>query len=243
MSRFLFPTVAGVLSQNKQEVRDFSPETDIVWHSLFWAEGSNFQALGYVDDEVITIWPNETAENDMNDSSNVKYVAAEANLNSRPAVTPSGASPYVQTTSFVSPLDYATAGISIVVVCYHRTQTTWLVASPSTDGNMHNLEIHGSPTATWKVWRGSLSSTSVVVNPNTAYYALNITGTNSVVVNGATATASGGNNTLEGVRMWGNTDSDTSIAFMGLYEGDIRLNSNYSLLNSWVSSHYGIATT
>ena len=67
----------------------FNPETDITWHSLFWAEGTDFVAEGYGDTDPITTWPNETGESDATQATGSRqplYTASHASLNNQPAV-------------------------------------------------------------------------------------------------------------------------------------------------------------
>ena len=65
----------------------FNPETDITWHSLFWAEGTGMTAQGYSNGDPVGTWPNETAESDATEATNQPtYEASNTNLNSQPAV-------------------------------------------------------------------------------------------------------------------------------------------------------------
>ena len=67
----------------------FDIENDIAWDYLYWASGSEFQALGLSDGGEVTSWPDEVGSADLS-GGGVQYRASVAALNSKPAVQGDG---------------------------------------------------------------------------------------------------------------------------------------------------------
>lgn len=98
----------------------FDPETDIAWHSLFWAEGTAFTALGLSDTDQVSTWPNETGESDATQATSANkptYDASHADFNNQPVIdfTPGSSGQFLQTAAFSANPDY-TDGVSIVII-------------------------------------------------------------------------------------------------------------------------------
>ena len=218
----------------------FDPQTAFTWHSLFWAEGSDFTALGLADTAAVTTWPNEAAESDATRQlTTVTYDAAHASFNNQPVVDVN--SGYLAFTPGVDP----TQPFSIVAVCRWASLTGshFLI----TDADASRRIYAG--TSNYFISNGTSdlpSSSATDTNAHllnglfsaTANERLDIDGIN--VVN-----AAGGSSGFQGaIRIGadgnGNNRLVGQIALLGLYLGDITGADQWPDFKRWVTSHYGI---
>ena len=228
----------------------FNPETDITWHSLFWAEGTDFVAQGYSDTDGVTTWPNETGEVDMAGSGvDQTYDASDTVLNNQPSVQFSGTAGIGMEGAFTTAPDY-TSGMSVVTVA--RTTATDAIYGYWSDADSHasgSLQQRANGSGRWTIWAGvtSLSGGQPTVGAHllTAFMSgsavvnsrLDVDGTN--VLDG-----DAGSNQITKFRL-GTLHGDDrhlqgAIAFVGVYEGDITTDGSFADLETWVEDHYGI---
>ena len=172
------------------------------WHSLFWAEGQQFQAQGYADTNTVTTWPNETGESDLDstDSTKPTYVASESDLNSKPAVSFTNHNLYTSS-AFTSNPSY-TSGATIVMILDLDVGGGY-----QCDGIAANNRNIMSNTSVWRIFGGDSFVTGGT--PTTGQWLLRgffsgdagneIMWANEVQV----ASGNGGSDTLTGVTIGG----------------------------------------
>jgi hypothetical protein len=237
-------SLAGITQQ--QGVPAFNPETDITWHSLFWAEGTDFVALGLADGAAVATWPNETAEvNAINASLPPTYDAVNALFNDAPVVVFANANNGFQTANFTTAPVY-TAGVSIIVVgrtSQFVNSRTFFDGNDATNRNL--LYVQAGPV--WRLFAGADQNVSLGGTDASflSTFWTGGTGSENLTING-TSRISGdaGSQTLDGFSI-GTDRADTGtltgeIALVGIYEGDITADGEYANFKTWVTDHYGI---
>lgn len=246
----LAAAVLGPLGQQAAPAAAFNPQTDITWHSLFWAEGSAFQALGLSDTDLVTTWPNETGESDATYDSLLThrptYEASVTALGSQPAVTFDGVNDSLKSAAFSS--NPATP-YSVVVIGI-RTAT----GGPGyfTDGITSSARnIVASNGSNWGFYAGTAWIDFAVAHGTAAHLwtvtAIDgSTGSEKGYLDGTLkVTSNAGSHVLTGITLGAKYNISAnrltgSIAFAGIYEGDFAADSNYAAFKTWVASHYGI---
>lgn len=223
------------------EPAGFNPETDMTWHSLFWAEGSAFTALGLSNGDPIGTWPNEAGESSASSSGGNRpvYVAAEGDLSGKPSVDFLG-SRYLVTSAFGSNPSYP---ISIVMVVSDLSHDQPLIDGINSSNRNHIYESGDD----FAIYAGSTRGSSRSYAGHAAIIAKFDGGTGSdvLIVEGSTViNANAGSQTLTGLAIGVNFTlgayrHEGTIAFLGIYEGDIESDPAYADLKAWVLSHYG----
>lgn len=226
---------------------EFNPETDITWHSLFWAEGTDFQAEGYSDTNEITSWLNEAGEANGTVPIGAKptYVAAESTLNNQPAVRFTNAPTKWVRVTYNTPPSYA-AGVSYVLVVSWSTigQYRGFLSSTS-DKNL----LYAGGAVKYSIYAsGSVRSGSAWPSSGAALmvaYFDGSTGSDKLWVNGALevdANAGSGQATdmSFGALMTNNYSIDGAIPMCGVYEGNITAHGSFTDLETWAEDHYGL---
>lgn len=229
----------------------FDPETSITWHSLFWAEGTDFVAQGYSDAGAVGTWPNETSEVDATQSNEPKkplYEASVTALNNQPAVTFDGTADTLGTGVFTG--GAISQPVTIVVVGENHDAGTErrYVYDGGTVNEKRMLLAKGQVSDYWSIWAGTwVDSTTAAAAAAFGSVALYKATPATLTVDG-TAIASGdeGDFPLDGIQIGASFATtvdfwDGSIAFLGIYEGDITSDGNWSAFQSWVSTHYGVS--
>jgi hypothetical protein len=204
----------------------FNPETDVTWHSLFWAEGTDFKALGLADAASVTTWPNETGEQDATATGTPLYDEV-SNLNSQPAVLFDGTGDYFRTAAFTTGPDY-TSGVSIVAVTKTANTTanqTYFDGSDPTSADRNAVKGQASGT----VWRLNAGNNQDAGGWDTSAHLLVAqfdggSGNESLAVDGAVVIdGSAGPKGLVGlsigVQYNDGASLDGEIALLGIYEG------------------------
>ena len=203
----------------------FTDPTDIGWHSLFWAEGPDFQALGYTDGATLTSWPNETAEVDATSVTGTPfYVASEAALNSQPAVDIIVAEG-LQTGTFTSAPSY-TSGVSLVAIARIVTTSNAFIADGITSTTRNAMYQANSAPDSWAIYAGaSVLGGAKDTNAHlfVGYFDGNV-GTDTMTVDGAgNVSGAAGAQTLTGLSIGRHYSSTTlglagQISLLGLFE-------------------------
>jgi hypothetical protein len=225
----------------------FNPETDIAWHSLFWAEGTAFTALGLADGAAVTEWPNETGESDMTEATN-QPVFVESGVGGQPSVDFTAASSQKLTSATFST---APSGAITYVVIFKSDITTGTPRLMCGTADSSQLYV-ASNTALWfgrtggGTFLGPSGTYDTADHLLTAY--MDPSGNELMMVDGVagTPTAAGSTGTTN-LRVAaddaGGNFFDGKIAFAGIYEGDILQDAKIQEFANWVSDHYGIIIT
>lgn len=219
----------------------FNPETDITWHSLFWAEGSDFLALGLADTDAVTTWPNETGETDATGSG--PTYSAEGMNGVRPSVTFTTRG--IRTASFASAPDY-TSGVSIVAVV---SQADSSGDRRVADGIAGRNIVYSTGTGYGIYAGGFVPGAS---NSHEPFYSSLVVGwfdggaANDWIdvddVRSATGAAGAGQ--ITGLTIGADQSGDTvipwkgEIALLGIYEGDVTADPAWADFVAWVTDHY-----
>jgi len=223
---------------------DFDPETDITWSALWWAEGSEFDALNLSDGNAVATWPDESGTADLTQSTaglRPSYVAADAAFNNQPLV------------SFAS--DWlSTASTSTVSAPW-----TWVMIVSATDTSSGAILDTDTPRqlvqrinsgSQWRWFQRVVDAGTFAAG--TPYFAVGkeATGGNTIYANGTLqASGSGTTNGVGTGRLGINAvpssgagipNGTTKVALLGLYSGDITADSAWEDFKTWVTSHYGI---
>lgn len=228
----------------------FNPATSITWHSLFWAEGTEFAALGLADTNVVGTWPNETANADATQATASKkpaYVASCSALNNQPAVFWTQANAQGLSTATFSPA--VTAPYTLVAIA-ERTTATGI--GPRVLSQQDVLSVYAADANVWTMELGSSSNSASVANQTIGAKLQRVladgsTGTDYLYVNETQRIATNVGAAkptrldLGGVRgdaynrSWGG-----HIALIGIYLGDITADGQWSAFKTWITAHYGI---
>lgn len=248
----LLESVAGI-SQQVLGGAAFDPETDITWHSLFYASGTAFTALGLSNGAAVGTWPNETGETDATEATlTPTFTASESGLNGQPAVSFDGINDRLSTAAFSTNPSY-TSGVSIVAVVYLRAtppNVDRFICDSASGGR--NVIYYRASNGDYKMFQGTGGYNATGALTFGAGYlmsALFTTGTSdSLYLDGALkGTAAAGTDTISNIRLGYSQSGGTtnlgiygSIALLGIYEGDITADGNWSAFKTWAASHYGI---
>ena len=224
----------------------FNPESDITWHSLFWTEGTAFQALGYTEGDDVDDWPNETGEADAAETSGsaVSFDESNPSFNGQPVIDLAGGRRY-GTANFTSAPTYP---ISLVAI----GNTGGTGGRPFMDGNdcSNRAFVAQSSGAQWQIHAGTTQAGGTSdQNPHLFVATFDgSTGNDTLTVDGTTVIdADAGSQTIDGFRLGANCNEGSSSsgawALFGIYEGDITADPNYDEFVAWVSRHYGVSAT
>lgn len=228
---------------------EFNPQTDITWHSLFWAEGTDFQAQGYTDTDTVSTWPNETGETDATVSSNPpSFDAVNAAYNDQPVVDfTADNNRVIDTANFSSGPTYP---ISVVVIGNMGAASGINDAFfDGNDGTNRNSILRSADASQWRIFATSGSQVGGTADNNPHLFVGvfdGSTGNETLYVDGtSTISANAGSAQLDGLRI-GNLSAGTFscrgyIALIGIYEGDITADGSWSAFEAWVEEHYGLS--
>ena len=237
---------------------DFDPASDITWHSLWWAEGTNFVSQGYSDTDEITSWANETSEVDLveylvNATVWANYNASNSNFNNQPTVdwntSVSGA---LQTNStggddFTSSPSYASKCSFVFIARQTVAASTTTSIMDGADSGGRN--VFGTSGGAWRMFGGGSVKTGGTGDTSTHLFVAQwdgSTGNDTLDVDGTNAiSADSGSGTVTGLHVGAanNNSSNASkpeIALFGVYEGDFTADSEYANFTSWAGTHYGL---
>lgn len=228
---------------------DFDPESDIDWHTLFWAEGTDFVAEAYSDTDSVGTWPNETGESDATEATNQPvYDDSLAALNNQPAVTFGGSTLVkLQTSAFSSNPDY-TAGVSIIAIVDKTGTGQYNGICDGIGTSNRNLIYSGVSELRPQIFAGS--AVTAGADGWTGQFLVRgffdgSTGTDTLHLNETVrCSGSAGAHTLTGVRIGniiaGAQSLKGSMALFGIYEGDITADGSWSDFTDWAEDHYGL---
>ena len=219
---------------------DFNPETDITWHSLFWAEGTDFVAEGYADTNDVTTWPNETGQTNATEVTDTPtYDAVNASFNNQPTVAYGdddrlGADPFS-----VAP----TYPISIVAIGNVAAGGARYVFGGN-DAD-HRTDSYASG-GEWRMTRGGTTVGAGTQDSLPHLFVMNADSTDTLTIDGVgVLSGNSGPDQIEGLILghyFGTADASVggNIALIGIYEGDITADGSWSDFETWAEDHYGL---
>lgn len=216
----------------RQQVAVFNPETSIGWHSLLWAEGTAMTAQGYSDTDPVGTWPNETGESDATGVNSGVFNTSNAVFNNRSSVN--FFAPDNLTMTFGTGLDY-TNGASFVMIG----------RATSAGNSTHNYCTGFQRGGQWRLNAGILiTGGGRDANANIFnWFYPGAAGDSSLWVNDSLVlTGDAGSNEVGATSFYvAGSTYDNEFCLMGIYEGDITADSNWSAFMSWASDYYGVA--
>jgi hypothetical protein len=222
----------------------FDPETDITWHSLFWAEGTDFVAQGYTNGNAVGTWPNETSEKDATEATNKPTLTAtNASFNDKPTVDFSANTAHkLVTDNFTSNPVYP---ISVVVVGSIRDLNNAVIVDGNDASNRNTIQ-RGDPNTRWQIFSGnSVFTTGADANPHLFVASFKGAAGNSTLSVDGTQVINGssGSGKIDGVTL-GNYPlggfSGGNLALCAIYSGDITQDGEWANFKTWVEDHYDI---
>jgi hypothetical protein len=225
----------------------FDPETDITWHSLFWAEGTDFVAQGYSDTDPVGTVPNETGESDATSTTTARplYTASSATLNNKPAL--SWTQPKYSRTAAFSVAPSYTSGVSIVIIGFVNWNSTAFLVDGIAASNRNGIYQADAATDAWALYAGTASlGTASDSSPHLFVGKFSTSGNDLLRVDGGTVhDAEAGSQTLTGLTLGAHATLNTlgangDIALVGVYEGDIEADGSWSSFETWAETHYGL---
>lgn len=228
-------------STRNNQAPAFDILNDIGWTHAYWTEGPEFQALGYANNDTVTVFPDEISTKDFEDSADTgpTYVAAYSSTNiSGPALTFNGST---------QRLRYPTSGT------FMTQPDTVVVVGQAVDGNKDIVDGSGSGTrqlldansGTWRMFAGTSRTTGHAVDSNGHLFIAYFNAANSyLTLDGSqgTVAASIGTDQMGGTpTMMGTLASlytNGALIFVGYYSGELSSDDKDAIL-AWAQSTYG----
>lgn len=221
--------------------------SSIAWHTAFWAADPAWSNPG--DGNAVSSWRdfsgnNRTASQGTGSKQPI-YRAAASAVNNQPAVQFDGSDDALATASFTT----LTQTLSVVAVFNTTVTATGKFVWDGIDGtNRAALWSNYSGTQVYDAFAGSDGITSTTWVNALQMIRVTFAGASTVVEKNGTSlgTVSAGTGGLAGVTLgcrFSNLGSNTMaghIAFLGVYNGNVASDSNWSSFKSWVASYYGL---
>jgi len=250
-------SLGGILQQQGAAPGVFDPETDIGWHSLFWAEGTNMTAEGYTNLDDVGTWPNETAESDLTQSTTLwkpHYTDSKATLNNKPAVQYDGTNTHLlDLASWTSDPGYSSTYLTVVFVFTVDSASAglWYLASTSLSqaSNRHQMWLQPETPMRMAAYHGATQANNGTVGTSNFHrYRFISTSANDLGYINEVERIAGNAGTGTGFDAFalGNNPStrsselDGAVALVGIYEGDITADGSWADFKTWIDDHYGI---
>lgn len=219
----------------------FDPIADVGWSHAYWAEGSEFTALGYADGGAVSSWPDEKATQDISQATATNQPAyrATGGPNSLPCVHADG-NDWLQG-SFPSALSQP---YTIVIVAIGENSAT---ADNRFFDGVSNSSVLDELSAGGYLLNAGSSVTGGTRDGNPHLFTSLFNGASSLVERDGTTIVSGnaGTNTLSGLTLFAARTGETrpsahKIAFAGVYNGDVRNDAGWADFEAWTETHYGL---
>lgn len=232
--------------QAKAASGDFNPQNDITWHSLFWAEGTDFVARGYSDTDSVGTWDNETGESDATEATNKPtYDAVNSAYNDQPVVNFGTSTTILKTANFSSA---PSAPNSVVVIGNWGLLVSYLTIFDGNDSTKRQALLLKAGAAQYDLYAGTeVFGGTPNTNPHLfVTYFDGSTGNDTLEIDGVgTIDTNAGSGTIDGLTIGNLIVSPGNcfkgnIALIGIYEGDITADGQWSNFTAWVDEHYGI---
>lgn len=216
----------------------------IGWHTAFWAEGSEFEALGLSDSDPVSSWPDEAATHDASQATGTRqpiYRASVAALNGQPGIEFDTSDDYLQTAAFTE-ISQPHTIVSVV-----RFTTTG--QSRGTGAVAHHGIASGKRAALFQSGAGNMgisAGTAITGGGQDTLAHLYIAeyGATDTLAEDGTTIISGdaGAEGLTGLTLGAGFNIANFLggylAFLGLYDGTLTAQQKSDLL-AWSKSHYG----
>lgn len=243
----MFPQF-NVLSHVQRRGATFDPLTSIAWSHAYWAEGTEFTALGLADAGVVSTWPDEVGSSDLSEATNKPiYVASDATLNSKPLVRFDGVNDKLKGSFTSIPGPH-----TIVMIGRYLggSTTTQRIAYDGASNYQNNLAISPSnyvtPNRFSIVTSVSATTASNMPYDNNPHLFRTLAKTlgQKLFVNEVdrNLTPDASNPNLTGLTMGARGDSTQfgqwDIAFLGVYAGEL---ASITEFHEWAQVHYGVA--
>lgn len=223
----------------------FNPETDITWHSLFWTEGSSFQAQGYSDTDTVINWPNETGESDAdNYVITPAFDASTVAFNNAPTISYAG---NTLTKHQTDPFSVNPSSPYSIVCIGAAANVSYATLVDGVGASNRNIVRRYSLQPEWQIYAGSAPTGGTFdTNPHLFVSYWNTGGDETLSVDGVVViNTAAGSQALTGLTIGGPLTGAYScqgnIALVGLYEGDITADVAWADFVAWVESHYGLS--
>lgn len=230
----------------------FNPLTAIAWEAAGWASDPAWTNPG--NGNAVSSWRNGGSRAGAGDFAQATgnrqplFRSSVAGLNGQPALDFDGVNDYIQTANFSSAL---TTAATMVVIGKRNGATNIAngrLADTSEAATYTTLIANQISTGRIGAYAsGYFSGTGPTQDTAAHLFRLYVNGASSVLavdtttVSGTLSTSNcaylgtGGRKSLDDANL------DSSIAFVGLYAGDITANSQWAAFKSWVLSTYGIS--
>jgi hypothetical protein len=213
---------------------------DLEFDHLWFVEGPEFVAQGYVTTDPVTNWPDEVGTLDFTSIVSVaqpQYSTTRGNLNGHPSVA------FVTQASLrtgVPPVAF-TPPYSIVVLGYLNDSSGYIL-----DGRDATPRLVVGAIAGQYNLIAALAGTYAAGKKG--FYVIVKSGADVGSVNGSVImTASVHDTAFDGLTLGAAYDfgtssrvTDTDVGLIGVYDGDITADPNWAAFQAWASSKYGI---
>lgn len=229
-------------------VKVFQP-TDVSFHSLWWAGGPQFAAVGLGDGDSVSSWPNEVLGVESADAGQAPTFRFAADLAYRPAVDFDDANAErLLTGTMASPPDW-TSGVTVVFVAESDTTNDANVIVDGDDATREcRVEFGGD--GDWYIRAGTTIDTGTSYTAGTAYFGVvffpgaTVGGNSEIKIDGSSlGTFNAGQEEATGFELGraqdGANPHDGTIALVGIYEGDLRGTADEKRLWRWAQRTYG----
>ena len=233
---------------------EFDPMYVYTWHTLYWPAGDAFQAEGFTDGQVLntgeTIPDEGPSGNDLtttSTSTELKYTAADANMGGQPSLTGSSSNmPWMRTYSTVSP--YVVRPYSVVMIFHPITiDTAAILLTDYNNPNRYYLSYTTLGAFQYKYGGGYTKNGpngSITVGDTFGLVHHVTTLASTVYLDDVlNVTVATGGNDIQTLALMQRGDGYSavkgSVAFCGIYEGDIRSTTSWSAFQVWALETYG----
>lgn len=235
-------------SAGGQLLGSFDP-LSVGWAHAYWTEGTEFAAQGYSDTDAVSTWPDEVGTDDLAQATgtNQPTYDADGGPNSTPAVLGDETDDWLDG-AFTSAISQGLTVVLIAAMGADTNDFTVLV-----DGDANRILAFQNPAGTANVYfGGGAGSTDTtydftgdeqhlwVIYYNTTASSFDVDGTNY----GGTLSINTGD--IDGLTLFSsrsqasNTFNSGPYSFVGVFDGDVTTDPNWSDFLTWVTSHYGI---
>ena len=223
----------------------FDPVTAISWAASYWAEGSDYTALGLSDGATASSWPDESGALDLNQVVGTAPLHEATGINSEPSVLFGGAGA-LRDTGW-TPI--ATTW-SVVMVAQETDATpsdNYLLDGVGVSNRAIIMKRGASGSATYfEAYAGTAFLQGPAFDTDPHLFVLVNRGSASTTfeVDGSAYTGNIGSHSLAGLtvmnRYTSSNYAEGPVSFVAAYSGDVTADGAWSDFYPWVGSHYGI---
>lgn len=224
-----------------------NPVDMVGWDHAYWVEGDAFVALGLIDGNNVTDWPDEVGTLDLSDptpaAAGPKYRSAHSSFNSQPCVD------FIAGYGLLKGTTGGSSSQPLSVVAISRMNTTgtndFVVDGVDAASRIGFIE---RGTNGWDLFAGN----TVRYDPGTSdtnihLWAGYVNGASSALeFDGTVTSGNAGSNVFKGLCIGGGYDDisfklNGEVSFVGVYlGGDVRSDGGWADFENWVETTYGI---